>query len=389
MAVTVNGVEFATIKDALVGSDNGRVMILTDDLAEDVVVYGGKKMELDLAGHTLTNVSSDTITILSGGRLTVTDSVGGGVVDCITHAKAAVMVNVGGSCVLDKGTYRRSKEDSTSGSNSWYVILNRGTMTMNDIIVEGTSSFSSAIMSEVDPDVTSGPNVYAGVDAKLIVNGMSCQSQKICIKNAEHSTLMFVDGQLSCPNECLLNWSNATIAGGTIESTGGIAIWCGNYRGSGGALTVTGGTIKSAGASDIDLVSADGDLETITPVISGGSFSKVVPAEYIASGLEAVAQADGTYAFVRSDWTFVEGGPCGVGFTGSKRFVMHRDSFEYPTGGFEIPCGFEVRGVISVSVEGGCMYWFDTENGKLVLYKSNGKEISGTVNDITVILIGI
>ena len=95
-------------------------------------------------------------TISNNGTLTVVDSAGGGVVDNVTHGKAAVFNAEGATADLNAGTFRRSCEagsgPTVNGGNSYYTILNQGTMTLGaDAVVEskladGTySSYSSVI----------------------------------------------------------------------------------------------------------------------------------------------------------------------------------------------------------------------------------------------------
>ncbi len=63
---------------------------LTADINEDVIIENGKNVVLDLNGHKLTNVSSDTITVALGAGLTIT---GNGTVDNLTNGKADVFNN--------------------------------------------------------------------------------------------------------------------------------------------------------------------------------------------------------------------------------------------------------------------------------------------------------
>lgn len=71
---------------AIAAIDAKGTVTLLGDATEDVTIPEGKAITLDLNGKKLTNKASHTIT--NNGTLTVTDSIGGGVVDNITHAKA-------------------------------------------------------------------------------------------------------------------------------------------------------------------------------------------------------------------------------------------------------------------------------------------------------------
>ena len=122
-----------TIQDQINAAENGvqTRITLQGDLSEDLTIPAEKNILLDLGGHKLTNVSGNTIT--NNGTLTIE---GTGTVDNISHGKAAVYNNVGGTVILNGGTYTRSKENgqnaSASGGNSYYNIVNWGEMTIND-----------------------------------------------------------------------------------------------------------------------------------------------------------------------------------------------------------------------------------------------------------------
>lgn len=86
---------------------------LQGDVSEDLTIPADKKIVLDLGSFKLTNVSGHTIT--NNGTLTIE---GTGTVDNITHGRAAVFNDVGGTVVLNGGTYTRSKENGSEKVNS-------------------------------------------------------------------------------------------------------------------------------------------------------------------------------------------------------------------------------------------------------------------------------
>ena len=96
---------------------------------------------------------------------------------------------------------------------------------------------------------------------------------------------------------------------------------------------------------------------------------------------------DGATVDIPIDWTYVEGGPQGGAFLGFKRFVLHADSIDYPTGGIEIPARFRLKGIVCASAKGGVVPYLDTATKRVVLYQ-NGAEASGTLEDVTLIVIG-
>ena len=119
-----------TISQAI--TNGAKEITLGGNVTEDVTIPKNAKVTIDLAGYTLTNSSGHTIT--NYGTLTIKDSGGNGIVDNVTHARAAIYNYPGGTVTLNGGTYTRSKENgsnvTTSGGNSYYTILNHGTMTV-------------------------------------------------------------------------------------------------------------------------------------------------------------------------------------------------------------------------------------------------------------------
>ena len=129
------------LKEALNGTES--VIRLGADITASITVESGRTVELDLADHTLTNkAGSHTITVK--GVLTVTDSVGGGEVDNVTHARAAVWNE--GSTVLRGGEFTRSKEDGKKDGNTYYVLVNHNSMEIYDgVSVSQDGDYSSMI----------------------------------------------------------------------------------------------------------------------------------------------------------------------------------------------------------------------------------------------------
>ena len=127
---------------------------LNENLAEDVVIPEGRYIKIDLNGHTLTNKESHTI-FNNSTRITIVDTSAEktGVVDNISHGRGAVYNNINAAITLQGGTYTRSQEASTgsdaSGSNSWYVLKNFGTMTIKDGVTVKFSDSNSGLYSSL------------------------------------------------------------------------------------------------------------------------------------------------------------------------------------------------------------------------------------------------
>lgn len=118
---------------AIAGAKGDDYTIALDtDITSAVSIPKDTSIVLDLQDHKLTNTEGkNTITVEKNATLTIT---GTGTVDNISHAKAAVWNN--GTCYLNGGTYDRSKENGKtkddSGNNSFYAVLNHGTMEINE-----------------------------------------------------------------------------------------------------------------------------------------------------------------------------------------------------------------------------------------------------------------
>ena len=272
---------------------------LLDDVKEDIVVgegrIAGKYITLDLNGHTITNVKSDTITVQKGGELTIT---GDGTVDNVTHGYAAIYNN--GTCTLSGGSYTRSEEaaDNTttsSGGNSYYNILNHGEMTIKaGVSVTSRGHFSSLVANGYyDYNATAKGDRTAYIDnvgqaaPKLTIEGGTFRGGINTIKNDDNATLTIKDGTFSNVTQAVVQNNNiAEISGGTFDAGDGFyALQNRNFNGTmnKGNLTVTGGEFKG------NVYATEG----ATTDIRGGKFSVDVKA-YIPS--DYVQSADGTVA---------------------------------------------------------------------------------------------
>lgn len=309
-AASVDGTEYGTVQEA-VNNANGKTVTLLADATESITIEKGKTVTLDLGGHKLTNKAGQH-TITNNGTLTIQ---GSGTVDNVSHGKGALVNN--GTATLNGGTLTRSQEKgtnaSTSGGNSWYVVDNHGTMTVNNGTIINTSGFSSLIRN---------------ISATFNMKGGTLQNVFIVLKNDDNGTVNMTGGKVittGSDGSALQNWGKATVSGGTLSAPGdGVAIqaleWDKQYQSvtevKAGAVvdgdvlvrqdptyqvgeiefTVSGGTIKgdvTAGAgADVALNggSVSGTLSTIADngaiVVSGGSYAQS-PAKYLAADAAA------------------------------------------------------------------------------------------------------
>lgn len=236
---------------------------LLDNVKENITIPAGETIRLELNGKKITNDSTSTathtITVALGGKLTVQDTVGGGIVDNVSHGCAAVWNN--GTTVLNGGKYDRSKENGLSssdpGGNSYYVLVNHGEMKINEgVTVAQNGHFSSMIengyYSYNSKNASSG--YVENINAKnpsLVINGGSFSGGLNTVKNDDGGKLEIKGGNFSNVSQAVvLNWNEATIRDGTFTVTepGVESVILNGYADSAidtGKLTITGGTFTS------------------------------------------------------------------------------------------------------------------------------------------------
>ena len=320
----VDGKQYASIAAAIAAIDAEGTVTLLGDVTEDVTIPKGKAITLDLNGKKLTNKASHTIT--NNGTLTVTDSIGGGVVDNITHAKAALSNAVGATTTLEGGTFMRSKEagkdGNNSGGNSYYTIENYGSMSFGSgASVENAGHFSSMIRN--------GGKNTAESPAEMTINGGTFSGGINTIKNDDYGNLTINDGDFDNTSQyVIMNWNKATINNGTFKTSSKATSAVlfnssyGNDPADTGSLEVNGGTFTTNSAAQPVLTNYydanntatstvinngifNGDLvnesEHKGPLsVSGGTFTDPAVAKHLKSG-KAVLFNDGKYAVGNKD----------------------------------------------------------------------------------------
>ncbi|WP_281628368.1 InlB B-repeat-containing protein [Traorella massiliensis] len=279
-AADINGYGYESLQDAINAADPGETIKLLRDVNEDVVVSAGLTLTLDLNGNTLTNVTSDTITVEKGATLKV---IGEGTVDNKSNGRAAVFNN--GNVTLNGGTYDRTSESGESadisGGNSWYTICNHGTMTINKgVTVKNTGSFSSMIengyYSYNSSNTRNGhdPSVNEA-NPSLKINGGEFVGGLNTVKNDDGGVLTIKDGNFTNTTQAaVLNWNKATIEGGYFETDAENCILNGassmnSSKNNLGELTISGGTFNSNGITVLNYFTFTGD-ELIN--IKGGTY---------------------------------------------------------------------------------------------------------------------
>ena len=332
----VGSTGYDTLQDAINNASSGATVTLLADVTESVTIDAGETIVLDLNGHTLTNTEGSH-TITNNGALTVQDTSAGGTgtVDNVTHAKGA-LVNYG-TATLKAGTFTRSAEagssPSNNGGNSWYVIDNHGTMTIDGATVTSTGMYSSLIR-----------NIKATEDetGHLTVSSGNLSNGFIALKNDTDGTMNITGGTITSGDQAVQNWNKATISGG--ELTGKVYSWSagagenndagdltisGNakidgevaaiqyqYTDKGGqtitpdkaaTVTITGGTVLGKVTTDARGFDESNPLETEAKVtVSGGHFGEPVNEEYLDESLNAERKSAGNTEAPYSYYASVE-----------------------------------------------------------------------------------
>lgn len=259
-----------------------------------------------------------------------------------------------GTFVLNSGNLTRSQEASKydeekqsdiANGNSWYVVLNHGTMTVNGGKVFFSESNIGYFSSLIANGWYTGSENTEGTPASLTITDGEFTGGKITIKNDDYGVLNIRGGTFSqsgARHFCIYSCNDATISGGTINGTVG----CGGYEREDqssyeqGKLVISGDTQVKGGIQTFDNanVSISGGTFTNTYLyvgantanisvtggsftkaenrktglvfqakntngtcaISGGTFSENPGAEYLKPGLSAT-EKDGTFSITPAE----------------------------------------------------------------------------------------
>lgn len=289
--VTISGGTFSDLSALDYLASGATVTVkLAENTTKDVTIPAGATVTLDLNGHKIVNsataqdknVAEDSRkhTITNNGTLTILDSVGGGVVDNVSHGRAA-LYNAGTIVEIKGGKFTRSVDNSTDATsangNSWYVIYN----------AEGANITK----------ISSGEFLALGHFSSLFCNsgtineisgGTFTQDGFIAFKN-EGTVNKISGGTFSSESEsCIQNWGTiGEISDGTITA-GRIGIWnfsSDTYKSAGTISRITGGNISGTTAAirlndyDTDYKDSDKNVKGPSTVnkanasISAGNFS--------------------------------------------------------------------------------------------------------------------
>lgn len=280
----VGNIGYSTLSAAVAAANNGDTVTLLTNTDEDITIAQDKDIILDLNGKKLTNVNSDTITVNKGATLTIN---GEGTVDNVTHQKTTIYNK--GTVTLNGGTYDRSKEDGIKDSNTYYTLLNHGTMTVANVTVNNKGGYSSLFENgyfNQKPETKNGiANPILTIESGNFTGGINT------VKNDDDATMIINDGTFAnYAQAAFQNHNIATINGGTFDGSTVYAILnCGVCTGNDAEhdkhqLIINDGKFSGKIRKGNDENGVHYDFGSIA--IKGGYFT-TDPSAYVASGYVA------------------------------------------------------------------------------------------------------
>lgn len=273
---------YATLQLAINDASTGDTVRLLADVDENVTIAAGTSIILDLNGFTL-----------NGG----------------TVAGKAALTNNGTVTIMDFSTDKNGMiKRSDVNANGYYVILNKGTMTIasgNVYNNTGTAPNGSSLICNVGTSESNTANL-------TISGGKIHQDGFIAVKNDDWGVLRITGGTVSTSGDsdiatlaAVQNWHKATILNGTIGNIWA-SVWSSSYPDS--ELTIYGGIINGRIIAD-RTTGYDVNVDTVSPmihIISGyfdptlfviensefinltGGYFTIDPTDYVADGSFAV-----------------------------------------------------------------------------------------------------
>lgn len=287
---------YATLSDALKNAGTTEsTIVLKNNVTGDFTIEEDQNITLDLNGYTITNTSNHTIT--NNGKLTIKDSSEEktGTIDNVSHGKATVWNN--GTTTLEGGNFIRSQEAGIdadhNGGNSYYTLLNHGTMIVKDgVYVENNGKYSSLF----ENGWQNGNDNDSGKNSVLTIEGGTFSGGLNTIKNDDYGELTINDGEFANVSQAVfLNWNVAEVNGGTfaVENNAQSVILNGYLNGTmdQGQLTIHNGTF-TANESGAFIKTMGGSKTTGEIEINGGNITGDIVLNDVTDGA-TVTVADG------------------------------------------------------------------------------------------------
>ena len=290
---------YPTLQAAIDAAEDGQTVTLLTTVTESVTVGESQNITLDLNGQTLTNTDGFH-TIENSGTLTI---IGSGIVDNVSHARAAVYNNVNATVTISGGTYTRSAENGQTtednGGNSYYTLVNRGTMTVDGESVQVNQGkdqvgrYSSLVENGWqngwnDKGYDNNPKPESAATPTLIISAGTFECGLNTIKNDDFGVLQISGGTFrNSSQNTVLNANTAEITGGDFSGDK-VVIYNYGYTTEPNVCTIA----ISDGTFSGSIVDNRSGHEGVT--ISGGIFSSDV-SNYLSDSVKATLGANGQF----------------------------------------------------------------------------------------------
>ena len=275
-SMEVNGQKYATASEAIAAVEDGGTIKLSGGLGADEVINADKQFTLDMNNAVIVDNEKTPVNVGVNGALTLT---GNGSVECNKHGKPAIDNN--GNLIIENGSYTRSVDEK---NNSYYTMVNHGSIVINDGIFQAPRIVSSMIDNgyyDYNTDYKAGEMAEY---PELTINGGTFINAFYVIKNDDNGKLYINDGNFY--GTIFNNGYEMVVKGGNFKVTDGtynIGMRKLNDVMNSGKLLIEGGTFYSNGEVNFK---HNGGGEEPDVVVKGGKFSAVVPEKYIAEGYE-------------------------------------------------------------------------------------------------------
>lgn len=321
----IGSVEYETLQAAIDAATESQQIQLIKSTTESVTIAEDKNITLNIAeGVTLTNIEG-LHTITNNGTLTIT---GTGTIDNISHEKCALWNN--GTATLTGNTYNRSQESGSSatesGANSYYTIVNHGTMIIND---ETTVTQNGKFSSLLENGWYNGNENTSGKNSVLTIEGGTFTGGLNTIKNDDYGVLTINDGTFTnVAQTSLMNWNTATVNGGEFTvDTGSNSVIINGYLNNTmdkGELNINGGIFGSGNIvtrstpDSLSVHSSGTNAGTIT--ITNGELNGNINLDYgtTAGGsltISDTATINGSVISTKADSVTISGGTISNGIS--------------------------------------------------------------------------
>ena len=343
----VDGARYSTLQEAIDKAESGDTVCLLQDVTYSITVDITKDIILDLGGFTLTSSdASTTIKVIKDQSLTLRNgtvkntNANGRSIGCQTGSTITVESDATVVATLD-GIYGAFANSSTPNYNSGNVTMNiSGTVQAgrvaifgagpnNRVTLDGAKISASGSNWAIYQNGSHGGCVYIIKNSTVTQDAPGVAAIFISAsKDVSKQTLTIENSKISGRTGVEVKYTDVTITGENTEivamddkphwqeSSNGSNTW--GYAlavthngvtntssdGGGGTVSVEGGTFTGP----IILQSKVGDVtETATIAISGGTFSKEIPEEYCAPGMNPTKNSDGTWSVTYDKSIFTSG----------------------------------------------------------------------------------